>query len=37
VPKIIEIGKDLFKLQLKMSGCFFLRHTVVNVLLCGSC
>ena len=27
MPKIIEIGKYLFKLQLKMSGCF-LRHTV---------
>ena len=29
MPKIIEIGKYLFKLELKMSGVFFLRHTVV--------
>ena len=28
MPKVIEIGKYLFKLQLKMSGVFFLRHTV---------
>ena len=31
VPKIISIGKYLFKLQLKMSGVFFLRHTVVHL------
>jgi len=30
VPKIIEIRKYLFKLQLKMSGVF-LRHTVLPV------
>ena len=28
MPKIIKIGKYLFKLQLKMSGVFFLRHSV---------
>jgi len=28
MPKISSIGKYLFKLQLKMSGVFFLRHTV---------
>ena len=32
MPKIIEIGKYLFKLQLKMSGVFFLRHTVYDAL-----
>ena len=28
MPKIIEIRICLFKLQLKMSGVFFLRHSV---------
>ena len=28
MPKIISIGKYLFKLQLKCRRCFFLRHTV---------
>ena len=32
MPKIIEIRKCLFKLQLKTSGVFFLRHSVVQYL-----
>jgi len=31
VPKIIEIGKYLFKLQLKMSVCFFETHCICNL------
>jgi len=33
VPKIIEIGKYLFKLQLKMSGVFFWDTLYIPILI----
>ena len=35
MPKIIEIGKYLFKLQLKMSGVFFETHCIARWKACG--
>ena len=43
MPKIIEIGKYLFKLQLKMSGCFFwdtlymMHCQYKNLIICIVC